>query len=239
MNRAPLIFLGVFVALAFSWTGIVLTNQVAYGNLTPYYDETEEAVFPAATPGLASRGQLVYQDLGCVYCHTQQVRRPGYGSDIERGWGERQSVARDYIREKRVMLGTMRTGPDLRNIGARQADPTWHLLHLYDPQITSRGSVMPPYRFLFEQRKIIGQASPDALTLPTSYVDGTPLPPHSLPPEGYELVPTERAKSLVAYLINRKDTYAYPETFNVFPEEKPAAEGEAKAATAESEGEGH
>ncbi|MCF3649653.1 cbb3-type cytochrome c oxidase subunit II [Synoicihabitans lomoniglobus] len=235
MNRAPLIFLGVFVALAFSWTGIILTNQVAYGNLTPYYDETEEAVFPVATPGLAARGQLVYQDLGCVYCHTQQVRRPGYGSDIERGWGERQSVARDYIREKRVMLGTMRTGPDLRNIGARQADPTWHMLHLYDPQITSRGSNMPPFRFLFEQRKIIGEASPDAITLPTSYVDGTPLPPHSLPAEGYELVPTERAKSLVAYLINRKDTYAYPETFNVFPEDD-AGEAEAKT---ESEGEGH
>ncbi|MCC5025818.1 MAG: cbb3-type cytochrome c oxidase subunit II [Candidatus Synoicihabitans palmerolidicus] len=234
MNRAPLIFLGVFLALAFSWTGIVLTNQVAYGNLTPIYDDAEEKIFPEATPGVAQRGQLVYQDLGCIYCHTQQVRRLGYGSDIERGWGERQSVPRDYIREKRVLLGTMRTGPDLRNIGARQADSTWHLLHLYDPQITSQGSVMPPYRFLFEMRKIVGEASPDAMNLPSSYVDGTPLPPHSVPTEGYELVPTERAKSLVAYLINLKDTYAYPETFNVFPEEE--AEAEQSEAPAE---EGH
>lgn len=233
MNRAPLIFLGVFFALAFSWTGIVLTNQVAYGNLTPVYDEQEAKVFPEATPGIAERGKLVYQDLGCVYCHTQQVRRPGFGTDIERGWGERQSVARDYIREQRVLLGTMRTGPDLRNIGARQADPSWHLLHLYDPQITSRGSIMAPFRFLFEMRKIVGQPSPDALNLPATYSDGTPLPADSLPPAGYEVVPTERAKSLVAYLINRKDTYAYPETFNVVPDEKPAE------STSGGEGEGH
>lgn len=47
-------------------------------------------------------------------------------------------------------------------------------------------------------------------------------------------MPTERAKSLVAYLINLKDTYAYPETFNVFPEEE--AEAEQSEAPAE---EGH
>ncbi len=231
MNRAPLIFLGVFLALAFSWTGIVLTNYIAYGNLTPVYDPTEAKIFPEQASGIAERGSLVYQDLGCVYCHTQQVRRPGFGSDIERGWGERQSVARDYIREKHVMLGTMRTGPDLRNIGARQADPTWHMLHLYDPQLTSRGSVMPPYRFLFEMRKIVGQPSPDALTIPETYTDGKPVPAHSVPGEGYEVVPTERARALVAYLVQRKDTYGYSEAFKLHREEAPA-EGE-------TEGEGN
>ena len=97
MNRAPLIFLGIFVTLAFSWTGIVLTNQIAYGKLEPVYDDNEGKSFPQALPGIAAQGKLVYQDLGCIYCHTQQVRRPGYGGDIDRGWGERQSVARDYF----------------------------------------------------------------------------------------------------------------------------------------------
>lgn len=225
MNRAPLIFLGVFFALAFSWTGIVLTNQITYGNLTPYYSAEEGKTFPEAAPGIAARGKLVYEDLGCIYCHTQQVRRPGYGADDLRGWGERQSVARDYVLEEKVLLGTMRTGPDLRNIGARQADPTWHLLHLYDPQITSEGSIMPPYRFLFERRKIVGQPSPDAITLPPGYEGAPPVP------AGYELVPTERAKSLLAYLISLKDTYAYPETKNVYtpPAEESKPEGEASA----------
>lgn len=217
MNRAPLIFLGIFVALAFSWTGIVLSNQIGYGNLTPYYSEEEGKVFPEPIPGLAARGKLVYQDLGCMYCHTQQVRRPGYGADIERGWGERQSVARDYIREDRVLLGSMRTGPDLRNVGARLTDLTWHYLHLYDPQITSPYSTMPPHKFLFETREIVGEPSPKAINLPA---------PHAAP-AGFEVVPTERAEALVAYLISLKDPYAYPETKNVYVE--PAAkEGEAK-----------
>jgi cytochrome c oxidase cbb3-type subunit 2 len=220
MNRAPLIFLGIFLTLAFSWTGIVLVNQIGYGSLKPVFNEDEGTAYPLQTPGLAARGKLVYEDLGCIYCHTQQVRRPGYGSDIERGWGERQSVARDYIRESRVLLGTMRTGPDLRNIGARQADPTWHYLHFYDPQILSKGSNMPPFKFLFETRKIVGQPSPKAIQFK--------LPEKYQPKPGYEIVPTERAESLVAYLVSLKDTYAYPETKNVYVEPKPEAGKEEK-----------
>jgi cytochrome c oxidase cbb3-type subunit II len=208
MNRAPLIFLGIFFTLAFSWTGIILSNQISYGKLQPITDETENKSYPESLPGLAAQGKLVYQDLGCLYCHSQQVRRPGFGADDKRGWGDRQSVARDYIREGRVLLGTMRTGPDLRNIGARQTSRDWHMLHLYDPQITSKGSIMAPFAFLFEKHKIVGQPSPKAVKLPAPY---TPEP-------GYEVVPTPRAEALVAYLQSLKDTYAYPETKNVYVE---------------------
>jgi cytochrome c oxidase cbb3-type subunit 2 len=223
MNRAPLIFLGVFFALAFSWTGIVLVNQIGYGSLVPHFDENEGKAYPEQTPGLAARGKLVYQDLGCMYCHTQQVRRPGFGADIERGWGERQSVARDYIRERRVLLGTMRTGPDLRNIGARQAGQggrEWHYQHLYDPTITSPGSTMAPFAFLFETRKVVGEPSGKAIQhiLPAAYQ----------PPPGYEIVPSERAEALVEYLLSLKDTYAYPETNNVYVEPAAEKEGEKK-----------
>jgi cytochrome c oxidase cbb3-type subunit II len=206
MNRAPLIFLGIFFTLAFSWTGIVLTNQLAYGKLQPVYDENEDKMFPQSISGIAAQGKLVYQDLGCIYCHTQQVRRPGYGGDIDRGWGERQSVARDYIRESRVLLGTMRTGPDLRNVGARFAGDggrQWHIRHMYDPEITSPGSIMPKYKFLFETRKIIGQPSPKA-------VHGL-LPAEYQPPAGHEIVLTARGEALIEYLLSLKDTYTYPE----------------------------
>ena len=52
-----------------------------------------------------------------------------------------------------AQMGTMRTGPDLSNIGVRNPSETWHYLHLYNPQITSEGSNMPPFRFLFETKK--------------------------------------------------------------------------------------
>src|SRR5664280_956674 len=206
MNRGPLIFLGIFFALAFSWTGVVLTNQIQYGSLTPYYDQNEGKTYPEKPSGQAERGRLVYQDLGCLYCHSQQVRRPGFGADTERGWGDRQSVARDYVYEKRVFLGTMRTGPDLRNIGARQPSADWHYLHLYDPRLTSPGSIMAPFAFLYEYRPILGERSPKALKLPAEYAKL-----HRLDRPGYELVPTPRAEALVAYLLSLKDTYEFPE----------------------------
>lgn len=206
MNRAPLIFLGVFFALAFSWTGIILTNQVAYGAMQPVVDEGEGKIYPEVTPGLAAQGKAVYQDLGCIYCHTQQVRRPGYGTDDKRNWGERGSVARDYIREQRVLLGTSRTGPDLRNIGLRQAGQggrDWHIRHMYDPQSTSPGSIMPPFRFLFETRKILKDPSPKSVQ--------HLLPAYAQPQPGYEVVLTPRGEALIEYLLSLKDTYNYPE----------------------------
>ncbi len=206
MNRAPLIFLGVFFALAFSWTGIVLTNQVQYGKLQPVFDEGEGKSYPEAIPGLARQGKEVYQDLGCIYCHTQQVRRPGFGTDDKRNWGDRGSVARDYIREQRVLLGTSRTGPDLRNVGARQAGQggyEWHVRHMYDPTITTPGSIMPPFKFLFETRKILKEPSPHSVQ--------HLLPASEQPAPGYEIVLTPRGEALIQYLLSLKDTYTYPE----------------------------
>lgn len=215
MNRAPILFLGVFFALAFSFVGLVLTNQLTYGSFSTHVDEDEGKAFPQALPGLAAQGKLVYQDLGCVTCHTQQVRREGFGSDIgegSRGWGERQSVARDYLREERVLLGSQRIGPDLRNLAARknaagvEITADWLYGYLFDPKLVSVDSNMPRYAFLFKTQKIVGEPSAKALKLPAPYA----------PAAGHEIVPTARGEALVAYLLSLKDTYAYPETKNVY-----------------------
>ena len=50
---------------------------------------------------------------------------------------------------------------------------------------------MPPYRFLFEKRKIERHPSPEALVLPGD-----------LAPPGYEVVPKPAAKALAAYLVS-------------------------------------
>jgi cytochrome c oxidase cbb3-type subunit 2 len=111
-------------------------------------------------------------------------------------------VAQDYVAERPVLLGTMRTGPDLANIGVRQPSATWHHLHLYNPRITSPGSIMPRFAFLYERRKIVGQRSNAALK----------LPPEWEPEPGYEVVPTDEAKALVAYLLGLDRTGALEET---------------------------
>jgi cytochrome c oxidase cbb3-type subunit 2 len=112
------------------------------------------------------------------------------GPEIERGWGKRRTVAEDFLFDSPVMPGSQRIGPDLANVGARQPDANWHLLHLYAPRLKTADSTMPPYRFLFETRRIERAKSSDALELTGGLA----------PPPGYEIVPTLEAKALVAYL---------------------------------------
>jgi len=204
MKNGLFIFVGAFATLALSWAGVVLTAHNQLGGLTQYKDPVDDALYPQPLSGLANQGRLVYQDLGCVSCHTQQVRREGFGSDVgehSRKWGQRQSVARDYIGEGSVLIGTNRIGPDLRNVGTRYQDAEYFYKLLYAPETKFAGVPMAPgmpaHKFLFEVRPVGSvQASHQAIkTLP----DGT------------EVVPTRRAQALVAYLLSLKDTYEYPE----------------------------
>ena len=201
MNYGPLIFLGAFLTIAASWCGLVLVPQLQFGRQEPIKIEETGETYPQRRPGQAEQGREVYRANGCLYCHSQQVRPEGFGADIARNWGRRRTVTRDYLYDKPVMLGTMRTGPDLSNIGVRQTSAAWHYLHLYNPQITSKGSIMPPFPFLFEKHKIGPIPSPEALALP---------PELKIEP-GYEVVPTRDAKTLVEYLLSLKAIAPLPE----------------------------
>ncbi len=199
MKSGPLFFLGLAAAFGFSFAGIVIGSNAQLGRQAPFYDDSEGVSFPARLPGSAAAGQLAYRDLGCASCHTQQVRRAGFGSDVDRGWGDRQSVARDYIYQTHVQLGWSRTGPDLTNIAGRKpsAPDAGDLMRLlYGGQ-----GAMPAYSFLFEDRKIVGQVSDDALRLAGRLE----------PAPGRQIVPTDRARELVDYLLSLNTTYDYPE----------------------------
>lgn len=115
------LFLGIFGIFAFSWLGMTVVPNLQIGSLNPQTDEEGGDVYPSPPSGMALRGARVYAANGCVYCHTQQVRPEYGGSDIERKWGERRSAPRDYIFQPIVLLGKMRTGPDLANVGHRPA----------------------------------------------------------------------------------------------------------------------
>jgi cbb3-type cytochrome oxidase cytochrome c subunit len=115
---APL-FLGIFGTFAFSWVGLTLIPNWQIGHLNPQSDEEGTDIYPMPQSGMVTRGARVYAANGCNYCHSEQVRAEYAGADIERKWGDRRSAPRDYIFERPVLLGKMRMGQDLTNIGAR------------------------------------------------------------------------------------------------------------------------
>ncbi|HLH55455.1 MAG TPA: cbb3-type cytochrome c oxidase subunit II [Verrucomicrobiae bacterium] len=114
------------------------------------------------------------------------------GPDIAEHWGARRTVAEDFLFDYPVLPGTQRVGPDLANVGMRLPDANWQLRHLYAPRSVVKDSLMPPYRFLFEKRRIGRSPSPDAVN----------LPPELAPEPGYEIVPNPEGSALVAYLLS-------------------------------------
>ncbi len=198
MNSGPLLFLGIFATLASSFWGFVLAPQLQLGRQEQVPNQATFGLYPHARSGAAKQGAEVYRSLGCVECHSQQVR--GLGNDTVRGWGARKTVAQDYLGDYPVLLGAQRIGPDLANVGLRQTNAIRLLQHLFDPQTTVPGSTMPPYRFLFDKRKRGDQKpSPDALTLGIGLVE-----------DGYEVIPRAEANALVDYLLSlRADAPLY------------------------------
>lgn len=114
------------------------------------------------------------------------------GPDISRRWGRRHSVAEDFLYDDPVQLGSIRIGPDLADVGTRLPDVNWQLVHLYAPQSVAKGSIMPPFRYLFRVEKIGDRPSPDALVFPKG----------SGPAPGYEVVPKADAQELADYLLS-------------------------------------
>ncbi|MEI6466855.1 MAG: cbb3-type cytochrome c oxidase subunit II [Verrucomicrobiota bacterium] len=215
MKNGPLFILGLFAALALSFGGIVLGSHQQLGTLAPYYDDTEAQAFPLRPPGVAARGQLVYADLGCASCHTQRVRRPDAGSDKARGWGDRQSVARDYIHQVRPQLGASRFGPDLTNYGRRAGNSVEETTAALDAFLFTGSANHPSYKFLFDTTKISGETAARALKI--GVVGHHPEE---------QIVPTERARTLVAYLLSLGTTYDYPESLPFTAHAVDSAKGE-------------
>jgi len=206
MSRTGAYFTGVFLLFLLSLCVSVLIPYAQMSAVSPDFKEESgviSEVYPVLNGGLADAGRRVYVSEGCQSCHTQFVRGVET-ADIERGWGLRRTVVRDYILEKGAALGYLRLGPDLTNIGAdfwrnepegdplrpSKRDANWHFVHLYNPVAIIKESIMPAYRHLFELRRIRSSPSVDALTFSDS----------TLVPAGYEVVPRGDAKALVSYL---------------------------------------
>ena len=204
MNKLPSLFTGIFLIFGSAWLGLVNYPLKNLGNLQPVPDEATGGVLPPTVSGLAVAGQKVYASNGCVECHSQQVRFSPLTTDIDKELGKRQTVARDYLREKTALPGTLRVGQDLSNYGARAGEDINAIhRHLFEPRSVNPWSNMPSYSFLYNVIKIQGQPSNEAvlgLTGPCA------------PKPGYEVVPTEKAKALAAYLLSLNQSYPLPES---------------------------
>ncbi len=93
-------------------------------------------------------GRNIYVGEACWHCHTQQVRPI---SNEDRRWGP-VSFAREYqnVLQRPVLFGTRRVGPDLIREGARRSND-WHVAHFYEPTNVVPTSVMPSYRWFFDE----------------------------------------------------------------------------------------
>lgn len=188
MNRVlPLIILALAV-LAFA-TLFLVAGPAA--QIRPIEPPEQLSPYTAAE----SRGREQYVGLGCVYCHSQQPRSPEQAPDVLRGWG-RPSTPADYVYDEPHLLGTMRTGPDLLNVGARLPSQGWHLTHLYQPRAIISQSLMPSYPFLFEAKE---EAAADDVVVPV---------PARYRPKGKVIVAKQEALDLVNYLISLERNYS-------------------------------
>jgi len=164
MQKPSTLFTGVFAAFAVSCGAMVLLPHTQIGGLQPQvtWDEGQNSPSDVYPQNRHFAGREVYVSYGCFYCHSQQVRDPQYGPDMERGWGVRRTVARDYIHEDVPLIGSMRLGPDFANYGSptwrnependskkpAQRNEQWIYRHLFNPRTFVLDSKCPPYRFL-------------------------------------------------------------------------------------------
>ncbi|MGB0679492.1 MAG: cytochrome-c oxidase, cbb3-type subunit I [Polyangiales bacterium] len=97
---------------------------------------------------LEVQGRDVYLREGCYTCHSQMVRPFTWESAR---YGGKVSKAVDSVFDHPFQWGSKRTGPDLAYVGGKYSH-AWHYRHMRAPQEISKGSNMPPYPHLVDQR---------------------------------------------------------------------------------------
>lgn len=180
----------VFVSLSI-FIAVIPASNLHYVDALPSMEPFTEA---------EQHGLQIYVQESCVACHTQQVRN----IEMDNVWGDRPSIPSDYYyskarldiwRQSPSILGTERTGPDLTNVGRRQPGKEWHLLHLYNPRIVVKESIMPGYPWLFEEKSESEITDEDVVVAVPSEYSKNP---------NKKIIAKKEALDLTAYLISLK-----------------------------------
>jgi cytochrome c oxidase cbb3-type subunit I/II len=165
-------------------TFLVKSNVPTIASVKPY------------TP-LELQGRDIYVREGCYTCHSQMIRP--FRDEVAR-YGE-YSKAGEFVYDHPFQWGSKRTGPDLAREGAdkNKRPDSWHYTHLYDPRLTSEGSLMPRYVWLLDNKLDISSTPAKIRAMRTL---GVPYP------EGYDKIANtdlmKQADSITASLKKDK-----------------------------------
>jgi cytochrome c oxidase cbb3-type subunit II len=150
-KNAALLGLGAFLLLMFAVTITVVTPMLqkdlyVASAAAPQYDDAKVA-----------EGRRIYMREGCWYCHTQTVRTlendkafRAPAATLKDGTvvGDRPTTPGDFANDNPALLGSERTGPDLKYVAHRWPSKDWHIAHLKDPRSTEPNSIMPSFAHL-------------------------------------------------------------------------------------------
>jgi len=137
LEKNPFFFaVAVFVVIAFAGLVEILPN---------FAQASRPMVGTTPYSTLELTGRLVYIKNNCNGCHSQLIRP--FKSETDR-YGH-YSMSGEYAYDRPFLWGSKRTGPDLLREGGKYND-NWHFNHFWNPQSISAGSIMPGYKWLFD-----------------------------------------------------------------------------------------
>ncbi len=159
-KNAALLGLGAFLLLSFA---VILTvalplmqeDLYAASSSAPRYEGLDNDAKEISSQ--VALGREIYIREGCFYCHTQQVRTldndnafRAPAATLKDGTqvGDRPTRPSDYGYDNPALLGSERTGPDLKYVAHRWPSKDWHIAHLIDPRSTEPNSIMPAFGHL-------------------------------------------------------------------------------------------
>lgn len=161
-KNAALLGLGAFLLLMFS---VVVTVALPLMQADLYVADASAPRYSGLDndgqeiSDKVAQGRGIYMREGCWYCHTQQVRTidndkafraPAATLSDGTQVGDRPTRPSDYAYDNPALLGTERTGPDLKYVAHRWPSKEWQIGHLIDPRGYTPGSIMPSYGHLPE-----------------------------------------------------------------------------------------
>ena len=227
---------GLLVSFGLPWLfAIAIPFTQMRGLETVKVEETGET-YVFKRDGRVTEGSQIYGQEGCYYCHSQLIRPTTIGKDtwradwaglpknVENGHDDtrRETLPTDFEGEDFAHTGQMRVGPDLSNLGRRLTQPssvkhlaeigltpeTWLYHHLYNARGVDgfregnddleRNSACPSKKGLFNEAD-------------SSTARGAVVSAQNKAGEEIALIPTDRARALVSYLLSlKKDTMAQP-----------------------------